>query len=68
MITQAEVKEVKRLASLFAMARVRSYAANAGRTGVNGNRETVASTNKRLANAEDRLDTYLHTLTDYDRS
>jgi len=35
---------------------------------VNGNRETVASTNKRLANAEDRLNTYLHTLTDYDRS
>ena len=67
MISQSQVNEIKRLASLLATARVRNYAAKAGRTGSNGNSETVASTNKRVANAEDRLSTYLHTITDYDR-
>lgn len=60
-----QAREVKRLASLLATARVRQYAAKLGKTGQNGNTESVASTAKRVATAEHNLDSYLHSITEY---
>lgn len=64
-MTAAQAREIKRLASLLATARVRQYAAKLGRVGQNGNTESVTSTAKRVATAQDKLDTYLHSITEY---
>lgn len=61
MITEQQANEVRRLASLWATARVRK---NLVRVGQGGPRETTENTAERVERAEKEFDNYLATLTE----